>query len=285
MTAERTGAATDSPRPLLTIRPRSGWPSPNFRELWEFRDLFRRLTRREITLRYRQTALGIVWVLLQPLLAAGVFSFVFGQVADLPSEGVPYFIFAYAGLLVWNVFNASLGKASGALVANAGLVMKVFFPRLVLPLSGVGSTLIDFGVSLAVMAALLVVGGITPGVGVLLIPVWLVVVLGLGLGLGLAAAAFIVRFRDIGYMLALVTQLLLYGSPVAYGLTAVPDSARAFVMLNPLTGVLEAFRWSLLGTNEPHLGALTYSVVASVLLFWAGAKVFARMEREFADVI
>ncbi len=285
MTAQRAGPATDSPRPLLTIRPRSGWPPPNLRELWEFRDLFSRLTRREITLRYRQTALGVVWVLLQPLLAAGVFSFVFGQVADLPSEGVPYFIFAYAGLLVWNVFNATLGKASGSLVANAGLVMKVFFPRLVLPLSGVGTTLIDFGVSLAVMAALLVVGGITPGAGVLLTPVWLVVVLGLGLGLGMAAAAFMVRFRDIGYMLALVTQLLLYGSPVAYGLTAVPDSARPFVLLNPLTGVLEAFRWSLLGTSNLHLGALAYSVVTSALVFWAGAKVFARMEREFADVI
>lgn len=277
--------STAPSRPVLVITPPRRWAVVNLREVWAFRDLLTRFAIRDLKLRYRQTALGVVWVVLQPLIAAGVFSFVFGRVADLPSDGVPYFVFAYAGMLGWNLFSACLGKISGSLVGNAGLISKIYFPRLVLPLSTLGSTFVDFGVALVMMAAILVVGGVTPGLALITLPVWVALAALLGSGIGLVAAALMVSYRDVGYVLPVLTQILLYASPVAYAVSAVPDSALAWFRLNPLTGMLEGFRWALLDSPAPPTWVMAWSAGCAVVLFVVGATVFARMERRFADVI
>ena len=273
-------------KPYLTIRPTSGWQAINLRELWQFRDLLTTLAQRDVKLRYRQTSLGVLWVVLQPLLAAGIFSFVFGKVAKLPApHGIPYLVFSYAGLLAWNAFSSTLTKSSGCLLQNSNLVSKVYFPRLALPLSTVFSTLIDFGVALVVMAALMAVNHVVPTLAVLLLPIWLLLIVLLALGVGLYAAALMVSYRDIQYVLPVVTQFLLYASPVAYSATLVPAKYRVVFEVNPLTGLLEAFRWSLLGVGHLPVGAVAYAALVTVTVFVAGAFSFKSMERKFADVI
>ena len=275
-----------TPKPHLTIQPTAGWQAINLRELWQFRDLLTTLAQRDVKLRYRQTALGIVWVVLQPLLAAGIFSFVFGKVAKLPApHGVPYLVFSYAGLLAWNAFSSTLSKSSGCLLQNSTLVSKVYFPRLALPLSTVFSTLIDFGVALGMMVVLMVVNHVVPTIAVLLLPVWLLLVVLLALGVGLYLAALMVSYRDVQYILPVMVNFLLYASPVAYSAALIPVKYKLIFEINPLTGLLEAFRWSLLGTAAPVWNTVIYSAVVTVVVFILGAFSFKKMERKFADVI
>lgn len=269
----------------IVIRPPSRIRLPSPASLWEAREVLLRFGARDITLRYRQTALGVIWVILQPLIGAGVFALVFGGVADLPSEGVPYFVLSFAGMLAWNAFNGVVGRASTSLVANAALVSKVFFPRILVPLSSVYSVLVDFAVALGFFGVLLVVFGISPGWPVLLLPVWLALVVLMASGLGLVTSALMVKYRDVGYVLPVVTQTLLYASPVAYSLSAVPEHYRVWFNLNPLTWVLQEFRWSLLGLAAPEPWQVVASVIAAALVFLVGALVFEHMERGFADVI
>ncbi len=273
------------PKPYLLIEPRAGWQALSVKELWQYRDLLTTLAWRDVKLRYRQTALGVIWVVLQPLIAAGLFSFVFGKVAKLPSDGLPYFLFAYAGLLGWSAFSSTLTKSSGCLLQNAQLVSKVYFPRLVLPLSTVFSSLIDFCVALVMLAVMMLVMGLHPGIAVFLLPAWLALILLLSVGLGLFAAALTVTYRDVQYVLPVLTQFLMYASPVAYALSAVPLHLRWLYHLNPLSTLLEGFRWSLLGVGHLEAGALSYSVLVSVGIFIWGAFAFKKMERKFADVI
>jgi lipopolysaccharide transport system permease protein len=286
-TSEQTSAVSSEarPKPYLSIRPSRGWAAINIRELWQFRDLLFSLAGRDLKLRYKQTALGVIWVVLQPLMAAGVFSFVFGKVAKLPSDGLPYFLFSYAGLLGWNLFNNTLSKSSICLVGNSQLISKVFFPRLVLPLSTVPSALIDFAVAIVMMTALMAVYHVALTPAVLLLPVWMAILLLLSLGIGLCTAALTVSYRDVQYILPVFLQILLYASPIAYSLSAVPANLRMFYLLNPLSGVLEAFRWSLVHTALPPMGAIAYAGAAAVGAFLVGAFSFKRMERKFADVI
>lgn len=245
-----------------------------------------RFAARDITLRYRQTALGVIWVVLVPLLGAGVLSFVFGNVADLEAPyGLPYFVFALAGMVTWTAFAQTTIRSSGALVGNAQLVGKVFFPRILLPFSTVLSTLVDVAVSLVLLIVLLLAYGIRPGQGVITFPVWLFAVVALGLGIGLATGALMVRYRDVQYILPVGIQFLLFASPVAYTVADVPESAQWIYNLNPLTGLLEGMRWSLIGTPKPSLGLALYSIGVSMLLLAIGTLVFSRMERQFADVI
>jgi len=272
-------------RPLLVIRRGRGWAALDLGELWRYRDLLFVLAGRDLKLRYKQTALGVIWVVLQPLMAAGVFSFVFGSVAKLPSGGIPYFIFSFAGLLGWNFFSGILGRASGSLVGNTQLISKVYFPRLILPLSNLGSTLVDFGVAAAMMAVLLFAYRIVPPMAVVLIPVWMLMLAALGTGIGLICSALSVRFRDIQYIVPVFTQILLYASPVAYTVAAVPERLRWVYLLNPLTPPLEAMRSSLLGTDFPGWAPLAISGGISLILLLMGGIYFKRLEREFADVI
>ncbi len=260
-------------------------PPIDLRELTRYRDLLWTLTDRDIKLRYKQTVLGVVWVILQPLVAALIFAFVFGIVAGLSSNGRPYVLFAFAGLTAWSIFANVVTRASGSLVSNAHIITKVYFPRLLLPFSAAGASLVDFGVSVVVMGLLMAVYGIAPGWPILLLPLWTGVLLLMGMGLGLAASALMVRYRDINYLVPVALQLGMYASPVAWSTEAVPEQYRWFVQINPLCGLVEAFRWSLLGQATLHLHWLAYSVVTSILVFWIGAVVFKKLENDFADVI
>ncbi len=296
MIATKSSAAEAEPEPHLIIRPSSGWQALDLGRVWHFRDLLTTLAQRDVKLRYRQTALGVIWVILQPLLAAGVFSFVFGAIAGLPSEGVPYVVYSYAGLLCWNAFSGTLTKTSGVLVQNAHLVSKVYFPRLILPLSTLLSTIVDFAVALGMMAVLMAVYRVVPGPQVLLLPVWLALTLMLAVGVGFYTSALMVSYRDVQYVIPVLTQLLFYASPVVYSIGAATSRlsdngeqasrwGSLFFMLNPLSGLLEAFRWSLLGRGAVSWGSVGYSAVFSMLVFLGGAFAFKKMERKFADVI
>ena len=284
MTTDATIVSSEPPH--LVVRPRAGWlPSPP-RELWQYRELLRRFAARDVTLRYRQTALGVIWVVLQPLLGAGVLSFVFGVVAGLEGPpGVSYFVFALTGMVGWTAFNQTALRGSGSLIANSQLVGKVFFPRLLLPLATTASTLVDVAVSLLLLLVLLAVQTIWAGPAIFLFPIWLALLVALGLGLGLFTSALMVRYRDVQFVLPVGIQLLLFASPVAYSVSSAPESAQWAFAVNPLTGLLEGLRWSLLGTAPPSAGAVAYSFVAAALAMVVGLVVFSRMERQFADVI
>jgi lipopolysaccharide transport system permease protein len=274
-----------SARPRLEIEARSRWSIFNLAELWEYRDLLYVLAERDVKLRYRQTALGIAWVVLQPLMAAGIFTFVFGKVLRASSDGVPYFVFSFAGMLAYNAFSGTVTKASACIVANAQLVSKVYFPRLILPLSTVFGTLIDFVIGLALLAVMMIVWRVAPGWSILLLPLWLLLIVMLAIGVGLLSSALMVRYRDLQYVIPVFIQLLLYISPIGYPVSAAPAHLRIWFYLNPLTGLIEAFRWSALNHGTIESRALICSGGISVLSVLIGAMTFKRLEREFADVI
>ncbi|EDY19601.1 ABC-2 type transporter [Chthoniobacter flavus Ellin428] len=273
--------------PMVCIRPPRAWEALDLSGLWRFRDLLLALAVRDIKLRYRQTVLGVLWVILQPLLGAGIFAFVFGRVARLDSGGQPYVLFAYAGLLAWNLFNGVVLKASGSLVANAPLVSKVFFPRLLLPFSGVISALLDFGIALVVGEILLLISGQPPTVSLLMAPLWLFFSPAAGHRRRLAlrgAGGRLSRRESTSCPVAL--QFLLYASPVGYTIAIIPAGLpRLLYKLNPLAPFIEGFRVSLLGHGLIGVRSSTYACFMAVVIFLAGLIVFRRMERQFADVI
>ncbi|GAA1999871.1 ABC transporter permease [Microbacterium ulmi] len=258
---------------------------PPARELWNAREVLYQFGKRDILLRYRQTAVGVAWVLIQPLASAGIFAIVFGQVANLPSGNVPYFIFTLAGMLAWNLFNGIIGRGAGSLVSNQALVAKVYFPRMLVPLSTIISVMLDFFVGFALFVVLLFVFGVNPGWAILLIPVWVVVTILMASGIAIAASALTVKYRDVTYMLPWILQILLYATPIAYSLEAVDAHLLWIFNINPLTWLMEAFRWSLLGEGLPPAWQLIALPVVSLLTFAGGIIVFQAMERGFADVI
>lgn len=278
-------AALIDEEPHLSIVPEFGWAPLDLREIWQYRDLLVTLAIRDLKLRYRQTALGVGWVVLQPLLAAGVFSFVFGKVAGLKSGHVPYMVFSYAGLLGWNLFAGILQRTSISLIANNQLISKVYFPRLTIPLSIIGSVMVDFSVAVFLMGVLMIVYHITPLVTLALVPLWILILLSISMGAGLIASALAVTYRDIQYIIPVFLQILLYASPVAYSVAAVPAQYRWVYMLNPLTPPLEAMRVSILGGGVPAWPALGISAGLGVVILLIGLYSFKRMERRFADVI
>ena len=279
------------PRPRQVLKAGGGGTSLNFHEIWLYRDLLWALSSREIKLRYRQTALGAIWVVIQPILSAGILSFVFNGVAGLKTGDVPPFLFSFAGMLIWNAFNSTLSKASSVLVSNASLISKVYFPRLCLPLSVVPPVLLDVCVSLVVLFILLAVSGIVPTLAIILWPVVLFVALLMALGISLITASLMVTYRDVQYIVPFVLQLLLFASPIAYSTANVTEKfAKHPWMLkiyyfNPLIGLFEASRYCLIGRGEINFVALAYSLITSLLMFFIGMKCFKTMERKFADVI
>ncbi len=258
---------------------------PAWREIWQAREVAVRLAQRDLIVRYRQTILGVTWVLLQPLVSAGIFSVVFGQIADLSTGDVPYFLFTLAGMLAWNLFNGSLGRSASSMVGNSSLIQKVFFPRLLVPISSIASVVVDFVVALALAIVMLFIYGINPGWPILLIPVWVVLIVMIGSGVGLACASYMVKYRDVGYILPWLVQTLLYASPVAYALSEVPDRLRWLFDINPVTWFLEAFRWSLVGTEAPATWQVIALAIGAPVIFLLGTLVFQKNEREFADFI
>ena len=282
MTAE---VAPGEPKPFLVIRPPRRWAPFNLRELWQFRDLLSRFARRDLTLRYRQTALGVIWVIAQPLLAAGAFAFVFGSVAGLSSGGVPYFAFAFAGMLAWNVFSGVLTRMSSSLVGNAAAGLEDLLPPPRAPALGRRFRARRLPREHGHDGGDLVRRRCDARLGLVTLPIWLAAVLLLGSGVGLFAAALMVPYRDVQYVLPVATQLLLFVSPVAYSLASVPKSAQWLYELNPLTGLLEGFRWALLDIGPLNTFATIWAFVCSIAFFIIGAFAFAHMERRFADVI
>lgn len=277
-------------KPHLTIQPPKGWVPLNLMEVWKYRDLLGAMTGRDVKVRYKQTILGPTWVVLQPLMGAGIFTFVFGTIAGLdPGGGIPPFVFMLTSMLCWNFASSVLSKTSDSLVGNAGMLQKVYFPRLILPFASVFSSMIDFIVGMGMLIVLLVMYGIFPGVQVLLAPVFLGLLVMLALGVGMVSSAYVVSYRDVKYVVPVLTQFLLYASPVPYTLANMGDRVseqwQAVYMLNPVVSLIEGYRWALLGLEAPPVGYLIYSVVCAFGALLMGAFTFKRMERKFADVV
>jgi lipopolysaccharide transport system permease protein len=257
-------------------------------ELLRYRDLLQTLAERDIRVRYKQTALGVIWVILQPLMASLIFTFVFVVIAKMPARpGLPYILIAFAGMTAWNVFSGVLSRVSGSLLNNAAMLSKIYFPRMILPLSSTISSLFDSAFALGVMVLLMVFYRVQPGWGILLLPFWLAVLLVLALSLGLIAGSLVVRYRDIGHIVPVALQMGLFISPVAWQMSNIRnESYRWILWLNPLSSLVEAVRWSLLGDgNLPPAAALAYAAIVAAAFFWLGAAVFKQQERSFADVI
>lgn len=276
---------THADPPVLVIRPDSARTLGLAGDLWAFRDLLWSLADRDLRLRYRQTALGVAWVLLQPVLGALIFTFVFGVVAGLPSDGVPYFLFTFASLAGWALFAGILTRASGSLVQNSPLIAKVWFPRAVLPASTLPAALIDFVIALLLLGGMMAWAEVAPGMAILAVPLWVLALAMLALGLGLIGSALMVSYRDVQHILPVGVQLLLYASPVAYSASNVPERFLALYYLNPLAPLLEGLRASLLGTPMPPTNTIVWGATVALGTFVLGAAVFRRLERRFADVI
>lgn len=257
----------------------------DLRTLWEYRDLLYFLVWRDVKVRYKQTAIGIAWVIIQPVMTMVIFSLVFGRVAKIPSDGLPYPVFMYAGLLPWNLFANSLSRGGDSVVQNSTLISKIYFPRLILPIAGIISPLIDFFVAFVVLIAMMIWFGIAPSWSLVTLPLFVLLAAFTALAVGLCLSALNVRYRDVGYATPFLIQLWMFASPVAYPASLIPERWRVIYGLNPMCGVIEGFRWGLLGKAAPdfHLIAVSTAVVA-VLMF--GAVVFFRKtERTFADII
>lgn len=285
--AERErGAVATVQAPLFVIQPARGWVGLRLRELWEYRELLYFLTWREVKVRYKQTAIGAAWALIQPLFTMLVFAVVFGRLAKLPSEGVPYPVFALAGLVPWTFFANGLTQSANSLVGNANLVSKVYFPRLAAPIAYILSGLVDLALSFVLLVGLMLIEGVHPTVHVLWLPAFLLLAIITSLGAGLWLSALNVEYRDVRYAVTFLVQFWMYATPVAYSASMVKTEPwRSLYGLNPMVGVVEGFRWSLLGTSNPPGMMLAFSVLVSVLLLIGGAYYFRRMERNFADVI
>lgn len=286
MTAEGQGAAHSRAR-HIHIAPSRGIASltVSARELWEFRDLLLLLALRDVKLRYKQTALGIVWVILQPLLSSVVFAIVFGRVARLPSDGVPYLLFVYAGILPWNFFASSLQRAGNSLITDSRLISKVYFPRMIIPIASTLAVLLDFCVSSSVMVALMILYRVPPTFNLLALPFILLIVVVTATGVSLGLSALTVYYRDFAHVLPFLVQIWMYASPLVYSGTMVPAKWKTIYALNPLAGVIDGFRWALLArTSFPWL-SLGLAAVMAALFFFMGTFIFRRVERSFADVI
>ena len=277
-------AEAASAQPVVLIQPSRGWRALDLRELWRFRELVYFLALRDIKVRYKQTALGVTWVLLQPLLAMGIFSIVFGQ-RGLAANGVPYPLFVVSGLVPWFYFSNATSGASGSIVGNTQLISKVYFPRLAIPLAAVLANLVDLGIGLLLELALLAVFGVGVGWHLLALPVLVVLIVLTALGVSVWLSALDVQYRDVRYAVPFFVQVWLFATPVIYSSGDVPERWRPILALNPMTGVIEGFRWSLLGAGDPPLAALLGSILIVAVLLTTGLLYFRRMERTFADVI
>lgn len=269
----------------LIIRPPSGGIDLSFEELCEYRDLLYFLVWRDIKVRYKQTLLGVAWVILQPFISMVIFSVIFGTFARLPSEGIPYPLFTFTALLPWQLFAYALSQSSESLVANERLITKVYFPRILIPITPVFSGLLDFMIAFMVLLGLMLFYGVFPGMKLFALPVFILMAAVTALGAGLWLTALNVQFRDVRYTIPFLTQIWFYLTPVAYSATLIPEKLRFLYGLNPMTGVVEMFRWALLGKQPPSMVMLLISGVVSLVLLFSGLRYFQRMEHEFADVI
>jgi lipopolysaccharide transport system permease protein len=257
----------------------------DFSELWEYRELLYALVGRELKVRYKQTAIGVSWVLLQPLITLVIFTLIFGHFAKMPSDGVWYPVFALTALLPWNYFAQAVSRSAGALVGNANLVSKVYFPRILLPLSMVVAPLVDLALSLLLLFALLIYAGMPLTLKVITLPGFILVAMFTALGISLFVSAANVRYRDVGHAIPFLIQIWMFVSPIVYPVSLIPEQWRWVYGLNPMAGVIEGFRWALLGQTAPDLVVLGMSCFVFLAFVIVGVVYFRQMERQFADVI
>ena len=274
-----------SVEPTIVIQPRRHLLALNIKAIWEYRELLYYLVWRDLKVRYRQSVIGAGWVILQPLMTMVVFSAVFGNFARIPSDGLPYPIFIFSALLPWNLFASSLTRGSGSVVGNAQLVSKIYFPRLILPLSGVLSPAADFAVAFVILLGMMVWFGSSPTWGIFALPLFLLLAILTALSVGLWLSALNVRYRDVGHAVPFLVQIWMFASPVAYPVSLVPEKWRLLYSLNPMAGVIEGFRWALLGKQSPDFAVITASAVMMFTILVTGVIYFKYTERTFADVI
>lgn len=270
---------------VARIDPPSAWPAIGLRELWEYRELLYFLTWRDIKVRYKQTVLGAAWAVIQPLFMMLVFSLFFGKLAGVPSDGIPYPVFAFCGLLPWQLFANSLTQASNSLVGSQNLITKVYFPRLVVPISAVLGGVVDFAIAFVLLLAMMFCYGIVPGWQIVVLPGLVLLVVLASLGVGLWLSALNVQYRDVRYTISFLVQFWLFATPVAYPSSIVPEKWRVLYALNPMVGVVDGFRWALLGKPESPGVPLLISMIVVVLLLIGGLYYFRRMEQQFADIV
>jgi lipopolysaccharide transport system permease protein len=270
---------------ITRIEPSRGFISLRLRELWNYNELLYFLAWRDIKLHYKQTLLGVAWAIIQPLFTMVVFSLFFGKLAKVPSDGIPYPVFSYAALVPWTFFANGLSQASNSLVGNANLIKKVYFPRLVVPISSVFSGVLDFVFAFVVLLGMMMVYGITPTGDILWLPFLLLLSFVTALGVGLWLSAMNVQFRDVRYALPFLVQAWMFATPIAYPSSLLGEPWRTLYGLNPMVGVIEGFRWALLGTNTAPGPIIAVSSLAAVVVLISGAYYFRRMEKTFADVV
>jgi len=285
--AGRGGAGDALPQGAVTarIQPSRGWVHLQLRDLWEYRELLYFLAWRDVKVRYKQTALGAAWAILQPFLTMVVFSIFFGHLAHVPSDGVPYPIFSYAALVPWTFFANGLTQSSNSLVSNANLISKVYFPRLVVPIAGVLSGLVDFAIAFLVLIGMMMYYGLAPSAHIVFLPLFALLALVASLAVGLWLSALNVEFRDVRYVVPFLVQLWLFATPIAYPTSLLHGVWRTVYGLNPMVGVVEGFRWALLGSRTDPGPTVAVSALVSVLLLIAGMFYFRRMEKTFADLV
>ena len=277
--------ADDLPdKPIIVIEARRRSLAVNLRDLWQFRDLFYILTLRDIKVRYKQTALGILWVIIQPLFMMIIFTVLFGRFAAMPSDGIPYPIFFYSGLLPWIFFSASVNNSGNSLVGNSSLITKVYFPRMIIPIAAVGSGLIDFAVSFGLLVILMLYYGIGFSVNILMLPPLTFLTALLAASVGLGVSALNVKYRDVRHALPFLIQVWMFVTPVIYPSSLIPEKWRWLSKINPLSGLIEAYRSAIFGKPFDFL-SLSISIIVIFVLLIYSVRTFRQMERSFADII
>jgi len=271
--------------PVTHIQPSTGWVSLQLRDLWEYRELLYFLTWRDIKVRYKQTVLGAAWAIIQPFFTMIVFSLFFGQLAKIPSDGVPYPIFSYAALVPWTFFANGLTQSANSLIGSAKLIRKVYFPRLAIPIATVISGVVDFALAFSILIGMMLFYGIVPTANIVWLPLFLLLALITALGVGLWLSAMNVQFRDVRYTIPFLTQFWLFATPIAYPSSLLSEPWRVLYGVNPMVGVVEGFRWALLGTDTAPGPTIIVSALVALVLLVSGAFYFRRMEKTFADVV
>jgi lipopolysaccharide transport system permease protein len=276
---------SSGPLPVTRIERASGWISLDLAELWRFRELLYFLTWRDVVVRYKQTALGASWAIIQPVMTMVVFSLVFGRLSSIPSDGVPYPLFSFAALVPWTFFANGLTQSSNSLVGSANLIQKVYFPRLMIPAASVLGGAVDFLLAFVVLIGMMGYYGVAPTMNIVWLPAFLLLAIVTSLGVGLWLSALNVRFRDVRYVVPFVTQFWLFATPIAYPSSLLDEPWRTVYGLNPMAGVVEGVRWALLGTNTAPGPMIGLSVLAATIMLVGGAYYFRRMEKAFADIV
>jgi lipopolysaccharide transport system permease protein len=282
---KETTLAIPSDLPRTRRQPAKGWAWPKLRELWEYRELLFFFAWRDIKVRYRQTVMGVLWAIIQPIFTMVIFSLFFGRLANIPSDGLPYPVFSFAALVPWTFFANALTQASNSLVLNGNMLKKIYFPRLALPIATVLAGVIDFVLAFIVLLGIMLYYGLVPTVNIIWLPFFTLLALVTSIGVGLWLAAMNVQFRDVRYTIPFLTQAWLFVTPIAYPSSLLSEPWRTLYGLNPMSGVVEGFRWALLGTDTAPGPMMIVSSVVALILLVSGAFYFRRMENSFADVV